>query len=78
MEQIVIRVREKEKARMLLELLAALDFVSSIQTSEVENLDEGVAASEETLDFFSFAGLGAGRDISLELIRQEAWPRQRS
>lgn len=75
MEQIVIRVKEKGKARILAELLASLDFVSSIETSEIEDLD-AETTSEETIDFFSLAGLWADRDVSLDSIRQKAWPRQ--
>ncbi len=78
MERIVIQVKEKRKAKILVEFLTALDFVSSVQSSTIEDLDSNTATAEEQADFFSFAGLWADRDISLESIRQKAWPRQQS
>ncbi|HEX9922673.1 MAG TPA: hypothetical protein VGD99_08415 [Anaerolineae bacterium] len=71
MEQILITVKDKEKAKVLLELLAALDFVDSVNASSSEEMTEG-----ESADFFALAGLWEGRDITLETIRQQAWPRQ--
>jgi hypothetical protein len=78
MEQIIIQVKDKGKAQMLFELLTALDFVSSIKTSETEDPELSTTTPEEPFDFFSLAGLWADRDISLESIRQKAWPRQNS
>jgi hypothetical protein len=77
MEQIVVQIRDKEKAKALFELLSALDFVESVEASETEAV-EADATGAETLDFFSLAGLWQDRDISLDLIRQQAWPRQHS
>ncbi len=73
MEQIIVQVRDKEKARMLLELLAALDFVESVKTSRAEAATE---SQEYPSDFFALAGLWQERDTSLESIRQQAWPRR--
>jgi hypothetical protein len=77
MEQIVIQTRNKEKARLLVELLAAMDFIESVET----NSDEGAVIAPEVrpeeADFFALAGIWEGRDISLESIRQEAWPPQK-
>jgi len=78
MEQIVVQVRDKEKTKVLLELLAALDFVDSVHTSEPEEVGPDSTTREEPLDFFLLAGLWQDRDVSLESIRQRAWPRQRS
>jgi len=72
MEQFVIQVKNKEKAKILYELLASLDFVEFVRTVTKEN------DAEEAEDFFALAGLWEGRDISLESIRQQAWPRQAS
>lgn len=74
MEHIIVRVRDKEKAQVLLQMLAALDFVSSVETIETDEVEEGVTIDEEESDFFSLAGLWQGREISLESIRQRAWP----
>lgn len=72
MEQIVIRVKNKEKAKILYELLASLDFVEFVRAVKTEN------DTEETEDFFALAGLWESRDVSQESIRQQAWPRQAS
>jgi hypothetical protein len=60
------------------QVLAALDFVDSDKTSEAEEVKDGSTASSESLDFFSFAGLWQDREVTLESIRQKAWPRQHS
>jgi hypothetical protein len=78
MEQIIIQVRDKEKAKVLFELLTALDFVDSVQTSGVEEVEEKTAVQEETADFFALAGLWQDREVTIELIREKAWPRQYS
>ena len=74
MEQIVIQVKDKEKAQMLFELLAALDFVDSVETSQKKEAEIDSTTLDEMSDFFSLAGLWADREISLESIRQKAWP----
>ncbi len=76
MQQIVVEVEDKAKAKMLLELLRALDFVHLVKTIEKEYVDVKTTGSKETSDFFSLAGLWADRDVSLESIRQKAWPRK--
>jgi len=78
MEQIVVQVSDKQKAKVLFELLTALDFVDSVKTSQTEEVQEDVTDQEEKLDFFSVAGLWQDRDVTLESIRQKAWPRQYS
>ena len=69
MEQLIIRVADQEKAKMLSEILAALDFVNS-----VEIIKEQAATSEEKEDFFSLAGLWEDRNVTAQSIRQKAWP----
>lgn len=76
MEQIVIQVKDKKKAQMLRDLLSALDFVDSIQITEVTGVDGGQTTYEKTVDFFSMAGLWSDREIDLTSIRQKGWPRQ--
>lgn len=77
MEQIVIQVKDKHKAKLLFELLTDLDFVNDVKTSEQEDGDnQTLTTTEQSLDFFSFAGLWANRDINLQSIHQKAWPRQ--
>lgn len=78
MEQIVVQVRDKEKAKVLFELLTALDFVTSVKTSETEEVEIKTTVREESVDFFSLAGLWQDREVTLEFIRQKAWPRQYS
>ena len=76
MEQIVVQVRDKAKAKVLFELLTALDFVDSVQASETQEVGVASTVQDEQSDFFSLAGLWQERDVSLESIRQKAWPRQ--
>ena len=76
MEKITVHVKDKEKAQLLFELLTALDFVESVNTSSAK-VDMDVA-QEDSTDFFALAGLWAGRDVNLTSIRQHAWPRQSS
>jgi hypothetical protein len=78
MEQIVVKIRDKAKAKALFDLLTALDFVDSVQTSETETAETDSAIHDDQLDFFSLAGLWQGREVTLDSIRQKAWPRQYS
>ncbi|QTA80222.1 Uncharacterized protein dnl_25180 [Desulfonema limicola] len=55
---------------MLIELLNDMNFISDIKTFKQEN------DTNQKIDFFSFAGIWANRDVSLKSIRQKAWPRQ--
>ena len=82
MEQITIRVRDKEKAQLLLQLLRSLDFVEQIATADADSAtlaekERGGDADSKTA-FFELAGLWEGRDVSQESLRQAAWPRQSS
>ncbi|MBP6470402.1 MAG: hypothetical protein KBE23_12455 [Chloroflexi bacterium] len=70
MEQIIIQVKDKEKAQLLSELLRSLDFVSLVTTDFQEN-DSGKTKA----DFFALAGIWQGRNIDLDTIRQQAWPK---
>jgi hypothetical protein len=72
MEQIIIRIKDRKKARTLLEFLKSLDFIESI--SEKDLLDEKKSDGHQEKDFFELAGLWIGRDISLKTIRERAWP----
>ncbi len=76
MEQIVIHVQDKEKARLLFEMLSALDFVDFIDTKSEEQTEANQHGRQETTDFFKLAGLWENREINLEMIREKAWPRQ--
>lgn len=74
MEQIIIRIKDKQKARRLIDLLKILDFIDSIEADDmVISMKEANLMKEED-DFFALAGLWQGRDISQERIRQQAWP----
>jgi len=70
MEQIVIQVKDKNKARALKNFLKTLDFVESVTEPGLTKRTRKIKSD----DFFSMAGLWAGRDISQEDIRKEAWP----
>jgi hypothetical protein len=72
MEQITIRVKDKQKARVLKDFLQTLDFVETIASQDrpiARKNRQGNSAA-----FFTMAGIWAKRDISLETIRKKAWP----
>jgi hypothetical protein len=68
MEQLIIKVTNQEKARLLTEILSALDFVSS-----VEEITDHSSESEDDQDFFAMAGLWENKNITIDSIRQKAW-----
>jgi superfamily II DNA/RNA helicase len=69
MEQLIVRVADKEKAKMLSKILSALDFVNSVEVME----DKTIISNNNEQDFFSLAGLWENRNVTIESIRQEAW-----
>lgn len=75
MEKILISVKDKDKAKLLLELLLSLDFILSVDTYSQET-EQITASSQQSDDFFALAGLWEGREINLTSIRQQAWPHQ--
>jgi hypothetical protein len=72
MEQIVIRVKDKQKAQALANFLQTLDFVETVTASAAGITKKSQRAKKG--DFFSLAGLWAGRGTSQESIRLKAWP----
>ncbi len=72
MEQITIRIKDKRKARRLVDFLKTLDFVEKVSSSNLTGADDKKSTLEE--DFFALAGLWAEREISLKSIREKAWP----
>lgn len=72
MEQIIIQVKDLQKAQALMDFLQTLDFVEAVKSSNVFTAKKSKQAKES--DFFVLAGLWAGREISLDSIRQKAWP----
>ena len=76
MERILIQINNKEKAKMLLELLESLDFVEFIEAKAEEDLEVNNISHADQTDFFALAGLWEGRNITLESVRRQAWPRQ--
>ncbi len=73
MEQIVVQIHDKYKAKILVELLTALDFVNVVKTSESLEEEEHTFSAAGSNDFFSYAGLWANRAITLGTLRQQAW-----
>lgn len=72
MKQIIIQVKDLQKAKALMDFLQTLDFVEAVKSSNVFTAKKSKQAKES--DFFALAGLWAGREISLDSIRQKAWP----
>ena len=72
MEQITIQIKDKKKARKLVDFLKTLDFIEKVSSAELSVPDSG--ASQQENDFFALAGLWANREVSLKSIREKAWP----
>ena len=76
MEEIIIQLKGKAKARMLSEFLTALDFVSSVTLRGGKKSKTAAKQPKAAGDFSALAGLWGDRDVTLESIRKQAWPRQ--
>ena len=72
MEQITIQVKNKQKAQALINFLKTLDFIENVTARDFSIFQPKVKVKED--DFFALAGLWAGRDVTLDSIRQKAWP----
>lgn len=75
MEEITIQIEDSDKAKSLLLLLKSLDFVSFVYLKSNKK-DETNIPDKEGSNFFDYAGIWKNREISIESIRKEAWPRQ--
>ena len=78
MEQIVVHIKDRSKVDLLVDLLASLDFVDTIDAA-ADTREVGMnqaTRKNDSADFFSLAGLWSGRNIDVETIRRQAWPRQ--
>jgi hypothetical protein len=72
MEQIIIQVKNKQKAQALINFLKAMDFIEDVTASDLSTLKPKARVNNK--EFFALAGLWAGRDVTLDSIRQKAWP----
>ena len=72
MEQIIIQIKDKKKARKLVDFLKTLDFIEKVSSADLSVTNSGT--SQQDSDFFALAGLWANRDVSLASIREKAWP----
>ena len=68
MEQIIVRVRDKEKASLLCKFLRSLDFVESVKM-----IEEMLKAETNDDAFFALAGIWADRQVDQDSLRQRAW-----
>jgi hypothetical protein len=72
MEQITIQVKNKQKAQALINFLKAMDIIEDVTASDLSALKPKAKIKDK--EFFALAGLWAGRDVTLDSIRQKAWP----
>jgi hypothetical protein len=75
MEKIYIQVKNPEKADLLVQFLKALDFVESVSRADIP-VTESSQSTDLSAEFFALAGLWADRKITLETLRQKAWPKR--
>lgn len=73
MAQFIIETRDEKKTKLLLQLLRQLDFVDSIKKIKPKSVPI-LQEEEPASDFFAMAGIWSGREISVDTIRQQAWP----
>lgn len=71
MEQITIQVKNRKKAQALIDFLKSLDFIEDVNFIGT-SIQSGIGMNEA--DFFAFAGIWSGRDVTLDSIRSKAWP----
>ncbi len=72
--EFVVQIQDQYKALKLVEFLRAFDFVKIIQTDNAnEKIVQHENTVENTVDFFSYAGLWANREITVDTLRQKAW-----
>jgi len=74
MERITIHIKDKKKARKLVNFLKTLDFIEKVSSTDLPVVDNNNRRQDD--DFFALAGLWEGRNISLKSIREKAWPYQ--
>lgn len=74
MNEITIQINDRYKMSALLNFLETLDFVENIRSAEFPIAVDKKTNKEE--DFFALAGLWADREITLNSIRQKAWPQR--
>lgn len=75
MEIITVQVRDKKRARILLDLLQSLDFVNSVKLESKEATVEDVDSRQETPVHEAF-GMWKDTDITAQSLREQAWTRQ--
>ena len=68
MKQLIVHIRDQEKAETLSKILTALDFVDS-----VEIIEDQTTLSDNEQDFFALARLWEDRDITPKSTREAAW-----
>ncbi len=73
MEQITIQISDRRKARALRVFLKSLDYIEKIT---IANLYLPTTARSKKSDFFAMTGIWADREITLESLRKDAWPRR--
>lgn len=76
MAQFLIETHDEKKTKLLLQLLRQLDFVDSIKKIKQTN-NQPIQAEEDADNFFVMAGIWRERDISIDTIRQQAWPNRK-
>ena len=77
MAQFLIETHDEKKTKLLQQKLRQLDFVDSIKKIKQTN-NQLTQASDNREDFFAMAGIWSERDISIDTIRQQAWPNRAS
>ena len=68
MSELLIKLNDEQKVKILSDFLSSLPYVSSVQVRETE----GVTSRDDDV-FFAVAGIWQGRDVTQQSVRKKAW-----
>ena len=71
MDQILINIKDKSKAHIVVGLLKELSFVEFRELGKANRIGK-------TSDFRKLYGIWKGREVKLDDLRQKAWQRKNS
>jgi hypothetical protein len=69
MEQLILNIKDSSKLSFLMQLIKQLDFVEVAKVRRKK--------TDAKHDFFSSAGLWAGREVNAKELRKQAWDRRK-
>ncbi len=71
MEKILINIKDKSKAHIVVDLLKELSFIEFMELGKAKKIGDAS-------DFRELYGIWKGRKVTLDALRQKAWQRKTS